>query len=99
MYQFRVVAQMLRGFGRQVVMNNQIRLPKKHSMRGVMVEVKFPESDDTEWTAAGLQYPANQPSTLRASPYSQRIGLYRRYGTLWKRLSEACSIQLRNVRD
>jgi hypothetical protein len=48
----------------EVVMNNQILLPEEALYAGVEIEVKFPESDT--WTTIGLQYPANQPSTIQA---------------------------------
>jgi hypothetical protein len=59
----------------EVVMNSHIRLPEEAPLGAggggggggvVRVEVKFAESDDTEWTTAGLHYPANQPSTVQA---------------------------------
>jgi hypothetical protein len=50
----------------EVVMNNQIRLPEEALLSGVEIQVKFLESDESEWTTKGLAYPANRPSTVQA---------------------------------
>jgi hypothetical protein len=50
----------------EVVMNHQIRRPDEALYAGVEIEVKFIDSDDSEWTTTGLQYPAHRPSTVHA---------------------------------